>query len=331
MKVIIPLAGLGKRMRPHTWSKPKPLINVAGKPILGHILDKIQPLPDIEEVIFVVGWLGAQITEYVEANYRFQTRYVVQHELKGQAHAVFLAKEFISGPCLIIFVDTLFEADLSVLKKHEQDDAVLFVQEVEDPRRFGVVVEEQGRVVRIIEKPSGFEHRKAVIGLYYIREGEQLIDAIDYLMTHNIQTQGEFYLADAFQVMIDRGARFGTESVSVWEDCGEPETLLHTNRYLLDHGHAQMAEVKNSVLVPPVYISKKALIENSIVGPYVTVCDDVHIKDAIVQDAIIEAGSVLENIALEHSLIGRNATVKGAFSRLNVGDDGLIDLTGESF
>lgn len=330
MKVLIPLAGLGKRMRPHTWSKPKPLLNVAGKPILGHILDKIRPLPGIEEVIFIIGWLGDQITEYVEANYQFRTHYIVQHELKGQAHAIFLAREFVHGPCLILFVDTLFEADLSVLDKHEQDDAVLFVQEVEDPRRFGVVVEEQGRVVKIIEKPAGFEHRKAVIGLYYIRQGEQLIDAIDYLMTHNIQTRGEFYLADAFQVMIERGARFGTEMVSVWEDCGEPETLLHTNRYLLDHGHAQLAEVKNSVLVPPVYVSKKATIENSVVGPYVTVCDGVHIKNAIVQDSIIEAGSVLENVTLEHSLIGRNVTLKGAFSRLNVGDDSSIVLAGEN-
>jgi len=331
MKVIVPLAGLGKRMRPHTWSKPKPLINVAGKPILGHILDKIAPLEDVEEVIFIVGWLGAQITEYVEAHYHFPTRYFVQHELKGQAHAVILAKEYLTGPCLIVFVDTLFEADLSVLNKHKEDDAVLFVQEVEDPRRFGVVVEEQGHVKRIIEKPTGFEYRKAVIGLYYIREGQQLAEAIDYLISHNMQTQGEFYLADAFQIMIDQGARFGIESVSVWEDCGEPETLLHTNRYLLDHGHAQMVKVKNAVLVPPVYVSKTAIIENSIVGPYVTVCDGVHIKDAIVQDAIIEAGSTLEEVALEHSLIGRNAMVKGTFSRLNVGDDGLIDLTGESF
>jgi glucose-1-phosphate thymidylyltransferase len=329
IKVIVPLAGLGKRMRPHTWSKPKPLINVAGKPILGHVLDKLLPL-DVEEVTFIVGWLGDQIKEYVEANYHFKAHYVMQQELKGQAHAIYLAREHVKGKCLIIFVDTLFEADLSRLEEHTED-AVLYVQEVPDPRRFGVVVEEGGRIVRLIEKPSGFEHRKAIIGLYYVRQGEMLIDAIEYLLAHDLQTKGEYYLADAFQVMIDRGARFGSDTVSVWEDCGEPETLLHTNRYLLDHGHAQEIEVRASLVVPPVYIAKTAIIENAIVGPYVTVCDHVHIKDAIVRDAIIEAGSTLENVALEHSLIGRHATVKGALSRLNIGDDGLIDLTGESY
>lgn len=328
MKVIIPLAGLGKRMRPHTWSKPKPLLNVAGKPILGHILDKFKPL-GINEVVFIIGWLGDQIKEYVAANYDFKAHYAVQHELKGQAHALYLAKEHLSGPCIIVFVDTLFEADLSGLEQRPVD-GIMYVQEVEDPRRFGVVVEKEGRVVKLIEKPDSFENRKAVIGLYYVRDGAALADAIEYVLTHNIQTKGEYYIANALQVMIDRGAYFISEPVSAWEDCGEPETVLHTNRYLLDHGHAQEAVVQNSVIVPPVYISPSAKIEHAVIGPYVTVGDRVHIAYSIIRDTIIDEGSTIENLTLEHSLVGRNATIKGAFNQLNVGDDNWIELSGRN-
>jgi len=325
MKVILPLAGLGKRMRPHTWSKPKPLLNVAGKPVLGHVFDSISCL-DIEEVVFIVGWLGDQIREYVEANYDFSTRYVVQEELKGQAHAIYLARECLAGPCMIIFVDTLFRADLSGLEEGSAD-AVLYVQEVEDPRRFGVVVEQDGRVIRLIEKPDGFEHRKAIVGVYFVKEGAALIEAIERLLAQDIQTKGEFYLADAFQVMIDRGARVVSRTVSVWEDCGTPEALLHTNRYLLSHGHARGPQLKSGVVIHPVHIAETARIANSVVGPYVTVGEDVRIEGTIVRDAIIESGSTLQDVCIEHSLIGRNATVKGSFRRLNVGDDAVVDLT----
>ena len=324
MKVIIPLAGYGKRLRPQTWSKPKPLINVAGKPILGHILDIFAPMEGIEDVVFIVGWLGEQIEEYVRANYRFRSHYVVQEELKGQAHAIHLAREFLTGPCIILFVDTLFEADLSGLEAIDAD-AVAFVKEVEDPRRFGVVVEENGRIVRIIEKPEGFEHRNAVVGLYYVREGRDLERAIEYLLDHDIQTKGEFYLADAFQVMIDRGAHFVSRPVGVWEDCGEPGTVLHTNRYLLEHGHAREIQTANGVLVPPVHIADGARIENAVVGPYVTVAAGATVRNAIVRDAIIDEGARVEEMLLEGSLVGRHATLRGGFGRLNVGDDAVIE------
>ena len=324
MKVIIPLAGYGKRLRPQTWSKPKPLINVAGKPILGHILDRFARMQDVEDVVFIVGWLGDQIQDYVRANYRFRDHYVEQTELKGQAHALYLAKEFLTGPCIILFVDTLFEGDLSDLDRTGAD-IVGFVKEVDDPRRFGVVVEEDGRVVRIIEKPEGFEHRKAVVGLYYLREGRDLVSAIEHLLAHDIQTKGEYYLADALQVMIDRGARFVSRPVTVWEDCGEPETVLHTNRYLLEHGAAQEVATKQSVIIPPVHIAEGARIEHAVVGPYVTVAAGATVRNAIVRDAIIDEGAVVEGIAIEGSLVGRNATLRGALRRINVGDDSTIE------
>jgi len=326
MKVIIPLAGIGKRMRPQTWSKPKPLLNVAGKPILGHVLDRLEPL-NADEYVLIVGWLGDQISEYVGSHYPIQAHYVVQEELKGQAHAIQLARDYISGPCVIVFVDTLFEADLAEIERRDVD-GILYVQEVEDPRRFGVVIEQDGRVVRLVEKPDTFEHRMAVIGLYYIRDGAWLMRAIDQLLHQQIQTKGEYYLADAFQIMIDQGAHFVAEPVPVWEDCGKPETLLHTNRYLLDHGYAREQHVHNAVLVPPVYIAPTAVIEDSVVGPHVTVGDDARIRGSVIRDAIIEAGSVVENIVLEASLIGRGATIRGSGMRLNAGDDDEILLTG---
>lgn len=324
MQVIIPLAGYGKRLRPQTWSKPKPLINVAGKPILGHILDTFVPMAEVEDVVLIVGWLGEQIEEYVRANYRFRSHYVVQEELKGQAHAIHLAREFLVGPCIILFVDTLFEADLSNLEAIDAD-VVPFVKEVEDPRRFGVVVEKEGRVVRIIEKPEGFEHRKAVVGLYYVREGRDLDSAIQYLLEHNIQTKGEFYLADAFQVMIDRGAQCVSRPVTVWEDCGEPGTVLSTNRYLLEHGHARAIPTVNATLVMPVHIADGARIENAVVGPYVTVAAGATVRNAVVRDAIIDEGAWVEGILLESSLVGRNAILRGGFRRLNIGDDAVIE------
>ncbi len=324
MKIVLPVAGFGKRMRPHTWSKPKPLLNVAGRPILGHILDRFKGL-DVEEVIFITGWLGDQIKEYVEANYDFTARFVVQEELKGQAHAIYMAREYLTGPCITVWVDTFFEADLQGLEKRPVD-AVAYVKAVQDPRRFGVAVEEGGRIVRLIEKPKSCEHRNAVIGLYYIRDAAALVDAIRYLLEHDIQTQGEYYLVDALQIMIDRGAVFVSEQTPVWKDCGTPEALLDTNRYLLSNGFSQEIEVRNAVLIPPVYVANSAVIERSVVGPYVTVCDGVRITNSIVRDAIIEEGSTIEGVGLEHSLLGRNATIKGSLGRVNVGDNDQIVL-----
>lgn len=328
MKYILPVAGFGSRLRPHTWSRPKPLFNIAGKTVLDHVLDRFKP-SESDEVILIIGWLGDQIREYVDTHYAFKAHYVVQEELKGQAHAIYLAKELVSGPCFIVWIDTLFEADLSGLDAGGSD-VVAYVMKVDDPRRFGVAIEKEGRVVRFIEKPDTCEHRKAVVGLYYIKEGDDLIDAIKYLMEQDIKTKGEFYLTDALQIMINRGAQIVCRPVSVWKDCGTLEAILQTHHYLLDNGHAQEIEVKNGLLIPPVHIAKTATIENAIVGPYVTVGDNARIRGAIVRDAIIEAGSTVENMTLEHSLVGRNATIVGTFSRLNVGDNDAIALNGEN-
>jgi len=327
MRVVIPLAGFGTRLRPHTYTKPKPLVSVAGKPVLGHILDKLSSL-DIEEIVFVVGYLGDQIRDYVSANYGFRAKYVEQKELKGQAHAIYLAKDHISGPVLIIFVDTIFETDLSVLAQ-EQSDGILYVKEVEDPRRFGVVVAQNGYVTRLVEKPATPISNLAVIGLYYVRNSQLLLECIDELIKSDIKTQGEYFLADAFQLMIDRGARFVARTVEVWEDCGKPETLLHTNRYLLEHGGAQEAATENSVLIPPVYVEKTAVVRDSIIGPYVSVAGGTTIVRSTIRDSIINEGAHIEDANLSQSLIGKDAHVRGSPQRLNVGDSSQVELANE--
>lgn len=328
MKVIIPLAGFGTRLRPHTYSKPKPLVNVAGKPVLGHILDKLVGL-DLEEVIFIVGYLGEQIRTYVEANYHFPTRYIEQKELLGQAHAIWLAREHVQDDVLIIFVDTIFETDLTALSQIDAD-GVLYVKEVDDPRRFGVVVMDHGRIARLVEKPTTDEHRLAVIGVYYIKDSPWLMRAIDELMQRRIQTKGEFYLADALQLMIDQGARLVPRTVDVWEDCGKPETVLHTNRYLLERiGNTQQSlDVVNTTIIPPVYIAPSARVENSVIGPYATIADRAHVCNALIRDSIIDEGAQICQTMLDQSLIGKDAVVRGRYRRLNVGDSSQVDFSG---
>jgi glucose-1-phosphate thymidylyltransferase len=330
MKVIIPLAGFGKRMRPHTWSKPKPLVNVAGKPVLGHILDKLADLDvEVDELIFIVGWLGEQIEEYYAASeYPYRARFVEQKELLGQAHAIWLAREHLEGPVLIIFVDTIFEADLSGLETSGLD-GVLYVKEVKDPRRFGVaVVGEDGLASHLVEKPDSVENRLAVVGVYYVLDAAWLIRAIEELMERNLQTKGEFYLADAYTLMIEQGARFGVREVSVWEDCGTPTDVLKTNRYLLEHGQATGSHkaVTRSVIIPPVYIASTAQVEDSIVGPHVTIADHAIVLRSIIRDSILDEGSYIDDAMLDRSLIGKDAVVRGRYRVLNVGDSSRLDF-----
>lgn len=330
MKVIIPLAGFGKRMRPHTWSKPKPLVNVAGKPVLGHILDKLADLDvEVDELIFVVGWLGKQIEEYYEASdYPYPASYVEQRELLGQAHAIWLARQHLHGPVLIIFVDTIFEADLSNLETSGLD-GVLYVKEVKDPRRFGVaVVGDDGLLSHLVEKPDTFENRLAVVGVYYIHDAAWLIRAIEELMARDLQTKGEFYLADAYTLMIEQGARFGVRQVSVWEDCGTPQDVLQTNRYLLAHGQANGLDTPaiHSVIIPPVYIAPSAQVEQSIIGPHVTIAENSVVKNSIVRDSIIDEGAYIDDTMLDRSLIGKDAVVRGRYRVLNVGDSARLDF-----
>jgi glucose-1-phosphate thymidylyltransferase len=328
MKVVIPMAGYGTRLRPHTWSKPKPLVTVAGKPVLGHVLDTFAGLASLDEVIFIVGYLGQQVETYVRQAFPgLRARTIEQREMLGQSHAIWLAREHLSGPLLMIFVDTLIETDLSRLAD-EKAGAVAYVKPVPDPRRFGVAeVDRRGRVTRLIEKPSDISNNLAVVGLYYFRESAELLAAIDSQLQQGQQLQGEYFLADAINIMLDGGLDMRVESVEVWMDCGKPETLLETNRYLLEHGRdnsRQAARRENVLIVPPVFVDPSAEVHHAVIGPHVTIGAGCVVQRSVLQDSIVDAGSHIVDTMLSQSLIGREARVIGRYRSLNVGDSSDI-------
>jgi len=327
--VIIPAAGFGTRLRPHTWSKPKPLVSVAGKPILGHVLDSIAPL-NPERVVFVTGYLGDQIREYVEGQYTFPSAFVHQAEMKGQAHAIHLTRDLVDGPVLVAFADTIFATDLTML--HETDaDGVIFVKEVDKPQAFGIVELDGGtRIRRIIEKPVNPPTNLAVTGIYYFRDAARLQEAIDRVMAADKPTKGEFYLTDAIQLMIDDGARIEAAMMDLWLDCGRPETLLETNRVLLSRmdNHTTAPLYPGCVIVPPVVIAPSARIERSVVGPNASIGENVVVTDAIVRDVILNHKSEITNVMLMNSIVGAGTLVRGDFYSVNVGDSSEVNLGG---
>ncbi len=328
MHVIIPVAGYGTRLRPHTYSKPKPLVQVAGNTVLGHILDQLKGT-GVSEITFIVGYLGEQVRSYVAEYYpEFKTNYVEQVNRKGQAHAIYLAKELVKEPVLILFSDTISNPDFGAVQESAKD-GVIYVKQVEDPRRFGVVTtDEQGVIQRFVEKPDEFVSDQAVIGIYYLKDYVTLFEAIEELMEKNIQTKGEFFLADALQLMINRGAKLDAETVEVWEDCGTPEALLQTNRYLLEEGGAatDYQGGQNVVVIPPVHIAANVHIVNSVIGPYVSLGEGCEVRDSILRDTIADAGAIIEDTMLSESLIGNSAVVRGRYRNLNVGDSSVVDF-----
>lgn len=326
MHVIIPAAGFGTRLRPQTWSKPKPLVSVAGKPILGHVLDSIATV-EPESVVFIVGYLGTQIRDYVRGHYAFTSEFPFQNEMRGQAHAISLARPYVDGPVLIAFADTIFSTDLTKLRDTTAD-GVIYVKEVDKPQSFGIVEMKGGYIHRIIEKPAKPPTNLAVTGIYYFRDSERLFRAIDTIMARGMQTKGEFYLTDAIQVMIDDGARIEAAPMDLWLDCGRPDTLLETNRILLArmNGDAAPPEHPGSVIIPPVVIAPSARIENAVIGPYVSIGDDVIVRNAILRNVIINHGSELQDVMLSNSIVGDGAIVNGGFNSINVGDNSEVNL-----
>ncbi len=326
MKAVILLAGLGTRLRPHTYSRPKPLINVAGKPVLAHILDSMAEI-QFQEIIFIVGYLGDQIEKYMRTEYpHLNARFVVQEEMRGQAHAISLAKDFIDQEVLIIFGDTIWETDWTRLQR-VQSDGLIYCHEVPDPRRFGVVTLENGYVTRFVEKPQEPISNLAVVGVYYFKAWQKIMQAIDDVLTLNIQTKGEYYLADAMQRMIEQGAKLEAEPISVWEDCGTREAILMTNRYLLGKNQHDWVPAENSHVIPPVYVGEGAQIRRSIIGPNVSISEGAVIEDAILRDCIISENAEVKSAMLEWSLVGSNARVRGTFDKLNVGDSSELDFS----
>jgi glucose-1-phosphate thymidylyltransferase len=324
MKVIIPLAGKGTRLKPHTNTKPKPLMHVAGKPVLGHILDRIKKL-DIEEVIFITGHLGNQIEDYIKKNYPFKSSFVEQKEMLGDGHAISLAKDMVKeGDVLVIFVDTIFETDLSVIEECKTE-GVVFVKGTDDPRRFGIVtVDEDDVITSIEEKPQNPRSNLAVIGLYYFKDAGLMFKYLKRAMDEKISSKGEYRLADAIWLMLRDNHRLNSAVVKEWLDCGAVNTLLSTNKYLLDHGSHKETKTSNSVIIPPVYIESNVKINDSVIGPYVSVAGNSVISNSIIKNSIINENAHVENVVLEESLIGENAVVEGRPKKFNVGDSSHV-------
>jgi glucose-1-phosphate thymidylyltransferase len=325
MKVIVPVAGKGTRLRPHTHTKPKSLVRVAGKPILGHLIDRIRSLP-MDELILIIDpdeSKEASIRQYLDETAPVAVRYVRQTELKGPAHAISLARDYIDQEVLIIFNDTLFDTDLSQLDTH-QSDGMIWVREVEDPRRFGVIELEGSRIVRLVEKPEVPPSNLAMIGMYYLKDGPGLMKRIDQVMQRGQTVKGEFYLPDPLQLMIDEGYHLEAASVEGWYDCGTIEALLDTNRVLLENGHQRVIDTIDSVIIPPVCIEEGALIRQSVIGPYVSIASQAVVEHSIIRDSILNEGASVHDALLQRSLIGEQALVRGSYKRLNVGDSSAV-------
>ena len=322
MKAIIPVAGIGKRLRPHTLNIPKALINVAGKPILGHIVDSLLGM-GVKELIPIIGYKGDLIREYLTSSYKVPITFVEQTEQKGIAHAVSLAREHADNAELIIILgDTIIKTDFARIPK--VSSYVLGVREVADPHRFGICEVEKGIVRKIVEKPEHPKGNLALIGLYYFKDSGPLFKACRDLIDKKIMTKGEYQITDALQLMIDRGTEFRPFHIDGWYDCGKVETLLETNRILLEDSKMG-GKCEGSIIIPPCYIDKGSKITNSIIGPYVSVATGCAIRNSIIENSILNEESSIENVILEGSVVGAFAEVTGRKGSVNVSDYSQID------
>jgi len=309
MKIIVPLAGKGTRLLPLTKRVPKPLVHVAGRPVMDYVMDTVAGF-DVEELIVITGHLKADVERYIRAHYGVPARFVEQRTLDGTAGAINLARPWVDGPVMIIFVDTLFDADLNVIRTSDAD-GILWAKEVEDYQRFGVIVtDDKGYMRRIVEKPDTPVSRLANIGLYYVKDWSTLFDGIAHVLAQPAGKGGEYYLTDAFQYMVDHGRRLLTASVGGWYDCGKVDTLLETNEHLLRNSRGVTpAPALGVVIREPVRIEAGVTLADSTIGPNVT----------------IETGSMIAGSTLQHAILGRNVRVeRSTVERSVIGDDQLV-------
>ena len=328
MKVVIPLAGKGTRLRPHTFVTPKPLLRVADKPVMSYILDDLREL-GVHEAVFITGHLKENVEAYMRREYAdFQAVYVEQPVQNGTAGAVGLAEPFVQDEMLIIFVDTLFDADLALVKRLPSDVAgVLWAKEVDDYQRFGVLVtDEDGYMRRIIEKPKEPISRLANIGLYYIRDWRLLFEGVRHVMNSQPGVSGEYYLTDAFQYMVDQGAKLLVAPVQGWYDAGKPETLLETNLHVLQTTRAKRPPEAPGVRVhDPVHVAAGVELADCEIGPNVTISRGSVVRGSTLRDCIVGAESRIEACALHDSLIGDHVQVRGVRGQVDLGDYSRVE------
>jgi len=326
MKVIMPMAGKGTRLLPLTKRVPKPLVNVAGRPVMDYVMDALKRAGQLEELIIITGHLKEKVEAYVRENYDIPARFIEQKVLDGTAGAVNLARPYVDGPVIVIFVDTLFDADLSIVK-NTKADGIIWTKEVEDYQRFGVVVtDKQGHMTKIVEKPNTPISKRANIGLQYVKDWRTLFDGIEHVLKNVPGKGGEFYLTDAFQYMVDQGKKLFVSEVGGWYDCGKVDTLLETNQHLLEHGRGKRpAKVSSDVKIKePVYIEDGVTLKDATIGPNVAVEAGSSIVGSTVANSILGRGVQVKNAKVEGSVIGDKQMIDGRDVKDSVMDAGEI-------
>ncbi|WP_044014431.1 sugar nucleotidyltransferase [Hymenobacter sp. APR13] len=330
MRIIVPMAGMGKRMRPHTLTVPKPLIPIAGKPIVQRLVEDIAKVcgEPVQEVAFIIGRFGAetekslvQIAESVGAKGTIH----YQDEPLGTAHAILCAQSALTGPVVVAFADTLFKADFTL---DSSVPGTIWVQKVEDPKPFGVVkLNEQGQITDFVEKPQEFVSDLAIIGIYYFQDGEYLRSELQYLLDNDIKDKGEYQLTNALENMKNKGTTFVPGRVTEWLDCGNKDATVFTNQryleYLQERGEnlvAESAKITNSVLIPPVYVGEGVIITDSVVGPHVSLGNHSNVRASVVSNSIVQTSATVLHANVANSMIGNHATVTGTPDDLSLGD-----------
>ncbi|MBI9056658.1 MAG: NTP transferase domain-containing protein [Labilibaculum sp.] len=328
MKIIVPMAGMGKRMRPHTLTVPKPLIPIAGKPIVQRLVEEIAKVSDeaIDEIAYIIGDFGKEVEEQlvvIAEQIGAKASIYYQKEALGTAHAIYCAAPSLSDKVVVAFADTLFKADF-VLDANA--DSVIWVQQVEDPSAFGVVkIDDKNNITDFVEKPKEFVSDLAIIGIYYFKDGDNLRDELKYLMDNEVIVNGEYQLTDALENMKNKGLSFKPGQVIEWMDCGNKDATVHTNQRILEYHRedelvCSTSNAVNSIIIPPCYIGENVKIENSVIGPHVSVGANTVVSNTLVRNSIIQRNSNLENLNLENSMIGNHVEIQGDVSELNVGD-----------
>lgn len=328
MKAVIPVAGIGTRLRPHTHTQPKALIPIAGKPILGHIIESLIEA-GVNEFVFIIGYMGDKIEQFITQTYpNIHADFVIQTTGRGTGHAIWLAKEKIGeSEILIVLGDTI--ADVNLRQLMESPHSTLCVKKVDDPRQFGVAeLNDDFTIKRLIEKPAIPKSNLALVGIYLIKETPKLLEAIEYNISNKITVQNEYHLTDGLMKMIEQGVTMTTMDVDNWFDCGKKEILLDTNATLLkrlDYDTTKYS-FENTIIIPPVFIGEQCRISNSIIGPNVSIGDHAIMNYSIVKDSIIGPYAQLEFAILDRSLLGNDALFKGMKQSLNIGDSTEINF-----
>jgi len=333
MKIIVPMAGIGSRLRPHTLTIPKPLTVIAGKPIVQRLVEDITSVVNqpIEEIAFIIGPSAKGFPSNTKEKLLMIAKELgakgsvyVQEEALGTAHAIFCAKESLTGPCVVAFADTLFKADFTL---NAEADGAIWVKQVEDPSAFGVVKLNNGFISDFVEKPTKFVSDLAIIGIYYFKDGDKLSKEIQYLIDNDIRPSGEFQLTEVLETLKQDGAKFLPGKVDVWMDCGKKDPTVDTNKKILgfeyDKGNnlvAETATIENSQIIQPCFIGENVVLKNTTIGPYVSIGEDSLVIDSKISNSLIQTNVKISNATLDNAMIGNHATYNGNFTSVSIGD-----------